>query len=223
MRAASASWFLLLVRASALFTMPAAMLTLTNTCAAQPLFPNHPAASNVPSLDSPYHRAFACGPADSLDLVEPAPEFTFTHATPQRSETPVMLFERVAAAFGARGIGISPKMIVEDADHANAFIRDEETIVVTAPLIEAISDRSELAFIFAHEMSHIALKHDAAGGVRDEIAADKLALAVVTSLGLNPCAGAEVLDRLSAPLSATLVSISPRLDALHMSTPANCG
>ena len=63
----------------------------------------------------------------------------------------------------------------------------------------------------------------AGSGVRDEIAADKLALTLVSSLGLNPCAGAEVLDRLSAPLSATLVSISPRLDALHLSAPEKCG
>ncbi len=222
MRAASAWWFFF-GRATALVALPAVALGFAIRVEAQHLFPLQEAISGSAFNKIPYHRAFACGLIEDLDLVAAPPAFTFTHATPERSESAPMLFARVSAAYSARGIGISPRMVVEKADLANAFVRDSGTIVVTTPLLNTIIDRSELAFIFAHEMAHIALKHGAGSGVRDEIAADKLALTIVSSLGLNPCAGAEVLDRLSAPLSATLVSISPRLDALHLSAPEKCG
>ncbi len=118
---------------------------------------------------------------------------------------------------------LNASLVVTPGTFANAYIGKGDKVVITAPLASAVRDRSELAFVFAHELSHMALGHTEGGSVHDEIAADELALSIIESLGLNPCAGAEVLDRLSSPLSASLVSVSPRLDALNESIPDGCG
>lgn len=172
---------------------------------------------------TPTHRALLCGPIDSPDIGGWLPSFEYTHVTPKRSISPTDLFSKVLSAYSERDIDVEPELVIEEGKFANAFVRHGDEIVVTTRLIDSVQDRSELAFIFAHEVAHIALRHEHGSGVQGEIDADELALKVVTSLGMNPCAGAQVLDRLSAPLSASLVSVAPRINALHESMPAHCG
>lgn len=95
--------------------------------------------------------------------------------------------------------------------------------MLTGALVAKVSDESELAFILAHELAHVALNHDSHGGVSAEVAADRLALQVVTALGFNPCSGSHVLERLGSPAQVTLISVTPRLHALHNQTEDTCG
>ena len=161
-----------------------------------------------------------CSPLDPSDEPIRAPSVMRASSA---STDPHALFSAVASAFEERGIQVEASLIIAPGAFANAYIRGGNDVVITAPLASSVQDNSELAFVFAHELSHIALGHSEGGSVHDEIAADELALSIIESLGLNPCAGAEILDRLSSPLSASLVSVSPRLDALHQSTLDGCG
>ena len=161
-----------------------------------------------------------CSPLDPSDEPIRAPSVMRASSA---STDPHALFSAVASAFDKRGIEVKASLIIAPGAFANAYIRSGDEVVITAPLASSVQDNSELAFVFAHELSHIALGHSEGGSVHDEIAADELALSIIESLGLNPCAGAEILDRLSSPLSASLVSVSPRLDALHQSTLDGCG
>lgn len=164
-----------------------------------------------------------CSPLDPSDQPIRAPSVMRASSHASITTGPFELFSAVAAAFERRGINVNTSLKVTPGTFANAYIGKGGKVVITAPLASTVRDRSELAFVFAHELSHVALGHTEGGSVHDEIAADELALSIVESLGLNPCAGAEVLDRLSSPLSASLVSVSPRLDALHQSNPDGCG
>lgn len=110
-----------------------------------------------------------------------------------------------------------------DSPAANAFVRHTNEIVITKALVTRVTDESELAFILAHELAHVALRHDAKGGISAEVAADALALQVVTALDFNPCSGSNVLERLGSPAKVTLVSVTPRLNALHDKTEDTCG
>jgi Zn-dependent protease with chaperone function len=96
-------------------------------------------------------------------------------------------------------------------------------VVLTDALLARVTDRSELAFILAHEVAHVALGHGIHGGIAAEVAADALALQAVTALGFNPCSGPSVLERLGTPSQLTLVSVTPRLHALHDKTSTICG
>jgi Zn-dependent protease with chaperone function len=96
-------------------------------------------------------------------------------------------------------------------------------VVLTDALLARVTDRSELAFILAHEVAHVALGHGIHGGIAAEVAADALALQAVTALGFNPCSGPSVLERLGTPSQLTLVSVTPRLHALHDKTSPICG
>ncbi len=142
---------------------------------------------------------------------------------PNSKKAATELFNEILRSYQIRGMPIAARLKIENSSQVNAFVLRESEIVVTTPLLYTVLDRSELAFIFAHEMAHIALHHNHGSGVRAEIAADRLALFMVTRLGFNPCAGATVLDRLAAPLLASLVSISPRLQALHENAQKSCG
>ena len=167
-----------------------------------------------------------CTPSDSMqgiDVTRDAPRYFNVRGDLQADASPAELFQRVLDSFADAKHPLETSLVIDSAVYANAYIRGDREVVVTTPLLKTVLDRSELAFIFAHEMAHIALHHTDNDSVENEIAADALALSVVSQMGYNPCAGADVLDRLSAPLSASLVSVSPRLKAIHQESPDDCG
>ena len=133
------------------------------------------------------------------------------------------LFTTITEHYRALGHATPSALVVIESPRANAFIRRKTEVVLTHALLTRVTDESELAFILAHELAHIALEHTANGGIPAEVAADTLALQVMTALGLDLCAGSDVLERLGSPAQLTLVSVAPRLNALHDKTFDRCG
>jgi Zn-dependent protease with chaperone function len=143
---------------------------------------------------------------------------------PSRSTTQATrLFTTITEHYRALGHATPSALVVIESPRANAFIRRKTEVVLTHALLSRVTDESELAFILAHELAHIALEHTANGGIPAEVAADTLALQVMTALGFDPCSGSEVLERLGSPAQLTLVSVAPRLNALHDMTFDRCG
>lgn len=116
----------------------------------------------------------------------------------------------------------TPRISIEPSTRPNAFVRDSREVVITAPALDIVENSSELAFILAHELSHIALGHLRPGSASDELQADRLALTLVRRAGFDPCASLVVLARFGIPYAASLESLAPRLKALHVSQNAAC-
>ncbi len=133
------------------------------------------------------------------------------------------LFLRITHYFTTRGYIVPTALTVVDSKAPNAFVRKGGEVVLTSALARQVTEPSEVAFILAHEVAHVALGHHVQGGISAEVAADRLALEAVTALGFNPCAGSSVLERLGSPSQLTLVSVTPRLHALHDQTSSFCG
>jgi hypothetical protein len=133
------------------------------------------------------------------------------------------LFQDIRQHYRTFGHFLTADLTLSDSKTVNAFARNQKTVVITRSLIARTKTSSEVAFVMAHELAHIALRHDQNSGVRGELEADALALKVVMGLGFDPCSGSEVLERLGAPAKLTLVSVSPRLNALHDKTFRFCG
>ena len=132
------------------------------------------------------------------------------------------LFDRISHYFVEQGYKVPRTLTVIDSRSPNAFIRKGDEVVLTTAMAKQVTEPSEVAFVLAHEVAHVALGHRLQGGVSAEVAADSLALKVVTALGFNPCSGTNVLERLGSPSHITLVSVTPRLHALHNQTSSFC-
>lgn len=133
------------------------------------------------------------------------------------------LFLRITRYFTTRGYEVPTSLTVIDSKAPNAFVRKGREVVLTSAMARQVTEPSEVAFILAHEVAHVALGHRLQGGISSEVAADRLALEAVTALGFNPCSGSSVLERLGSPSQLTLVSVTPRLHALHDQTSSFCG
>jgi hypothetical protein len=139
------------------------------------------------------------------------------------SESTTNLFHRISEYFAERGYETPTTLTIIYSKAPNAFVRRGREVVLTSAIMTQVTEPSELAFVLAHEAAHVALGHHARGGIAAEVAADTLALNALVALGFNPCSGSSVLERLGAPAQVTLVSLSPRLDALHDQTSSFCG
>ena len=133
------------------------------------------------------------------------------------------LFHRITAYYAELGYDIPETLTVVASTSPNAFIRKGREVVLTTAMTREVTEVSEVAFILAHEVAHVALGHHVQGGISAEVAADSLALKVVTALGFNPCSGPSVLERLGSPSQLRLVSVTPRLQALQSQTSSFCG
>lgn len=132
-------------------------------------------------------------------------------------------FETLRREYARLGHTINATLTIRDSAVVNAYALHQNEVVITHALLSKTPNLSERAFVMAHELAHIALGHRTEAGIPEEVAADTLALRVVTRLGFNPCSGSSVLERLGSPAQVTLVSVSPRLTALHDKTFDQCG
>lgn len=153
------------------------------------------------------------------------PSLTHSASSPEEARDIDLqaLFRKIREHFRSRGHPLTAELTLRDSQTVNAFAHDRDTVVITRALIQQTKSSSEIAFVMAHELAHLALGHDTHAGVRGELEADALALKVVVALGFDPCSGSSVLERLGSPAKLTLVSVSPRLTALHDKTFRFCG
>lgn len=133
------------------------------------------------------------------------------------------IFETLRHEFARLGHTLNATLTIRNSSVVNAYALYQREVVITHALLVKTPNTSERAFVMAHELAHIALGHGPKAGIPEELAADTLALRVVTRLGFDPCSGSSVLERLGSPSKITLVSVSPRLTALHNRTFDQCG
>lgn len=171
---------------------------------------------NAPSLTQPIRESLTRPPQPLVT------SRSFVDAPYLPGHKLTKLFDRIAAHYTTLGHTRATSLRIIDSPAPNAFIRHRNEVVLTQALVAKITDESELAFILAHEMAHVALGHGVRGGISAEVEADALALHVVTALNFNPCSGSNVLERLGSPAQLTLVSVTPRLHALHDKTVDRC-
>ena len=104
-----------------------------------------------------------CSPLDPSDQPIRAPSVMRTSSPAPAASDPFDLFATVASAFEKRGIHVEASLVVAPGTFANAYIRGNDEVVITAPLASSVRDRSELAFVFAHELAHVSLGHSEIG------------------------------------------------------------
>lgn len=181
--------------------------------------------TRVPLKQCEYPRFWSHGnSSQDISLGETRTPFTPDAIAPLiPSEQTKGLFLRITHYFTTRGYAVPISLAVVESKAPNAFVRKGREVVLTSAMARQVTEPSEVAFILAHEVAHVALGHHVQGGISAEVAADRLALEVVTALGFNPCSGSSVLERLGSPSQLTLVSVTPRLHALHDQTSSFCG
>lgn len=118
--------------------------------------------------------------------------------------------------------GLKSAVIVADDQNKNAWVRPDRTIILTSGLISACASDDEIAFIIAHEASHVISKdymHSVPAFTNSpevpaiqmkEISADINGVFFVKKAGYNPDASIKILSRL-APSNNNFVR---RLDML---------
>lgn len=128
---------------------------------------------------------------------------------------------RVASRLGPV-MGLNPKIYIKDDRSQGAFVLPNGTVVISSSLIASAGSDDEVAFVIAHEVSHIIARDQMPGpgadltGLSDprnqmgEIRADAKALAFMKSAGYKPDAALSILSR----LSTTGVNLSARIAAI---------
>jgi hypothetical protein len=149
----------------------------------------------------------------------PSPQKQYLEYTGSRAKE---IFSRLMQVEAFLHDSEKPHIAIEASAVPNAFVRNSAEVVITTSALELLDNRSELAFILAHELSHIALGHQRPGSVDNELQADRLALSLVRRAGFDTCASSIVLARLGSPYAASLDGLTPRLEALRTSQDASC-
>ncbi|HEY4707676.1 MAG TPA: M48 family metallopeptidase [Thermodesulfobacteriota bacterium] len=119
-------------------------------------------------------------------------------------------------------LGWTPKVVFEDTDRMSAFVMPDGTVVVSAGLLSIAESDDELAFILAHEASHIiandqtpgtaglsGLDSSGASEFREE-RADRMAVGIMEKAGFDRGASIRVLKKLSGKGT----DLNPRILAL---------
>lgn len=120
-------------------------------------------------------------------------------------------------------MGMNPKIYIREDSSQSAFVLPNGTVVISTSLLESAASDDEVAFVIAHEASHILAKDQLPGpgadltGLSDptklqlnEIRADASALSFMKNAGYDPGAALDILKR----LSSGGVNLSPRIKAI---------
>lgn len=125
-------------------------------------------------------------------------------------------------------LGWTPRVVFEDSGRMSAFVMPDGTIVVSTGLLAFAETDDELAFMLAHEASHIISNDQTPGAaaglsgmdpsnspeLREE-RADRLAIALMEKAGFKADASVNVLKKLSgkgADLKPRILALSRLLD-----------
>ena len=143
-----------------------------------------------------------------------------------------LVFKRLlAAAPSLAGSNLSlpsaPNLVISSAPEVNAFANSNQTVQINLALSELVSDSpSELAFLVAHELAHIAQYRSGANTVllpnnlaNKEPDADLIAMILVVSAGFDPYGAAGAIGKLSMAYASSGL-VSPFFDGLSDATAA---
>lgn len=124
--------------------------------------------------------------------------------------------------------GLRPNIIIKEDDSQSAFVLPNGTVVISRGLLASTGSDDEVAFVIAHEISHIIARDQMPGptakltGLSDptnlqlvEISADASAISFMKKAGYSPEASIGILKRLSingVNLSTRITAISKLLD-----------
>ncbi len=107
------------------------------------------------------------------------------------------VFQELVQAYTSMGRAAPTQIVLTSGGpHANAYVKDSETVVLSRSLVKILQEPADLWFVLAHEMAHIALHHPASTSQTMESQADLLALQILRERGLDPCSAVHVLDLL---------------------------
>lgn len=119
--------------------------------------------------------------------------------------------------------GISPKIIIKEDDAQSAFVLPDGAVVISRGLLASTGSDDEVAFVIAHEISHIIARDQLPGpaakltGLSDpadlqlgEMRADASAVSFMKKAGYSPEASIGMLKR----LSINGVNLSSRISAI---------
>lgn len=121
-------------------------------------------------------------------------------------------------------MGVTPKIYIKDDQSQGAFVLPNGTIVISTSLLASSASDDEVAFVIAHEVSHIIARDQMPSGPGadlmgfsdptklqlNEIRADASALSFMKGAGYDPDAALGMLKR----LSTNSVNLSSRIDAI---------
>ncbi len=132
-------------------------------------------------------------------------------------------------------LGFAPKIVLTNAALPEAFVDTDQSIHLSIKLLNMLHSKDELAYVVAHELSHLVLKHANANtllqrrdsifyeSIKEEIQADLLAIKLIKAVGFNPDSAQAVLNRLADTLVADQIDLAtlfptlrPRLWAMEM-------
>lgn len=133
--------------------------------------------------------------------------------------------------------GVTPAIMITADSAPNAYVTKINEIVLSNGLLKVVDSKAELAFVVAHELGHIVLRHNAADssryaftgdsnvlhdGIAREIEADAFALKLLGASGFEPRSALRLLSRLAAfgadqglTLTQSYPSLEARLAALN--------
>jgi Zn-dependent protease with chaperone function len=145
------------------------------------------------------------------------------HHAPLRADPQIAaLLERVVAVYRKRGHSLAPTLALTTSDVANAFIRPDETIVVTTSLLRLVGTNAQLSFVIAHELAHMALGHPHDATQEMEQHADTLAIKILNDLELEPCSAIEVLNLMSLSHPVYTTPLQRRISHVQTLLGAQC-
>lgn len=121
------------------------------------------------------------------------------------------IFRELTETYTLRGHAAATQLVIESTGpHANAYVKDHSTIVITPFLLAALQEHSALWFVLAHEMAHIALQHPHITSQPEEAQADALAVQILRERNIDPCSALHVLEALQAQEPGYSYSLADR-------------
>lgn len=117
-------------------------------------------------------------------------------------------------------LGFLPHVVLSSSTAPIAFALGERTIIINSGLMQYLATEDEVAFLLAHELSHLLLNHTngkryfAASNKRTEndhameVQADLLAQKLILAAKFNPHAPVELLNRIIDAKSHSLAPLS---------------
>lgn len=99
-------------------------------------------------------------------------------------------------------LGFSPHLQILDSPQPNAFASRSDRVVISSAIANIARNSSELAFVVAHELGHLALNragrgHQGESVLHDELAADRYAVKLLSQSGFDTEAAVTFLETLT--------------------------